>query len=107
MTINPGNLRHRVTFQSLTTADDGYGGTVETWGDTATVWASVEPLSGFERIQAMQVSPRLSHRVVMRYRADVDAGDRLSYDGRVFDITAVIDEDERHRELTLLCEEER
>lgn len=106
MSLNPGRLRHRVTIQALTRTPDTGGGYTETWSDTATVWAAVEPLAGTERLRAMQVSPTLSHRIRMRYRADVSSAQRLVYNGRAFDITSVVDVDERHRELQLLAEEQ-
>lgn len=103
--MNPGRLRHRVTFQALTRTPDAGGGATETWTDVATVWAAVEPLAGTERLRAMQVSPTLSHRIRTRYRAGITTANRAVYDGREFDITAVIDPGERHRELQLLAEE--
>lgn len=103
--MNPGDLRHRVTLQTLTRTDDEGGGYTEAWANAATVWAAVEPLEGYERLRAMQVSPTLSHRIRMRYRAGVTSAQRIRYAGRAFGISAVIDPGERHRELHLLCEE--
>lgn len=105
MSLDPGKLRHRVTLQTKTTTTDAGGGTTETWTDTATVWAAVEPLEGTERLRAMQVSPTLSHRIRMRYRADVTTAMQVVYNGRAFDITSVVDVSERHRELQMLAEE--
>lgn len=105
MSLDPGKLRHRVKLQTLTRTPDAGGGYTETWTDTATVWAAVEPLQGTERLRAMQVSPTLSHRIRMRYRANVTSAMQAVYNGRAFDITSVIDPGERHRELELLVEE--
>jgi len=103
--MNAGKLRHRVTIQELVRADDGYGGIIETWQDVATVWAAVEPLRGSERYRAQQVQAELSHKVTMRYRAGVKPQMRLLHNGRVLNIEAVIDAEERHRWLELLCSE--
>lgn len=100
-----GKLRHRVTLQELVKTDDGYGGIVETWQDVATVWAAIEPLRGNERYTAQQVQSELSHKVTIRYRAGIKPQMRILYGNRVFDIEAVIDVDERHRWLELLCSE--
>lgn len=100
-----GKLRHRITLQELVKTDDGYGGIVETWQDVATVWAAIEPLKGTERYQAQQVQSELTHKVTIRYRAGIKPQMRILYGNRVFDIEAVIDVDERHRWLELLCSE--
>lgn len=105
MIIGAGKLRHRVTLQELVKTDDGYGGIAETWRDVATVWAAVEPLSGDERYAAQQVQSDLTHRVTIRYRAGVRPQMRVMYAGRVLQIVAVIDREERHRYLELLCSE--
>lgn len=100
-----GNLRHRVTIQQLTRTDDGAGGYTETWTAIATVWADVYPLKGQERYDAQQVKANLSHRVTIRYRAGVEPSMRLQYGARTLNIEAVIDPEERHRELILMCSE--
>lgn len=103
--MSVGKLRHRVTIQGLIRADDGYGGITETWQDVATVWAAVEPLRGTERYRAQQVQAELSHKVVMRYREGIKPHLRLLYNGRVLEIEAVVDVEERHRWFELLCSE--
>lgn len=103
--MNPGALRHTVTLQTRTATVDAGGGRVETWTDAYTVRADIEPLTGAERIAAMQVNPGLSHRVRIRYRAGITSATRLLYGARVFEVRAVLDTGERHRELILLCEE--
>lgn len=107
MSLDPGRLRHRVKLQSLTRTPDAGGGYTETMTDVATVWAQVEPLEGTEQLRAMQVSPTLSHRIRMRYKANVTPAMQAVYNGRTFDITSVIDPGERHREIELLVEERR
>lgn len=103
--MKPGNLRHRVTIQQLTRTDDGAGGYIETWTAVATVWADVYPLKGNERYEAQQVQANLSHRVTIRYRAGIVPSMRLQYGTRTLNIEAVIDPEERHRELVLMCSE--
>lgn len=106
--MNPGRLRNLVTLQAATRTDLEGGGWEEGPPvDVATIWAAIEPLEGSERLRAMQVSASLSHRIRIRYRDDVTAKNRIVYGARIFNITAVIDPNERHEELHLLAEEER
>ena len=48
--MRAGSLRHRVTIQRYELVVDEYGGPLrrESWKDVATVWASVEAVSGRE-----------------------------------------------------------
>jgi SPP1 family predicted phage head-tail adaptor len=103
--MNAGKLRQRVKIQELARVEDGYGGYAEAWRDVAAAWAAVEPLRGSERYAAQQVQAELTHRVVMRYRPGVRPQMRLVYGDRVLEIAAVIDMEERHKWLELLCTE--
>lgn len=104
--MNPGELRQRVTLQRPgTPTPDAMGGRSVPWANVGTTWAHVEPLEGNERLRAMQVSPRLSHRITMRYRPGVTSAMRVLYGARVFGLRSVIDPDERHERLVLLAEE--
>lgn len=103
--MNAGQLRHRVTIQQLTRVEDEGGGYEENWADIATVWAAVKPMRGNERYEAQQVQSTLTHKVTIRYRAGIKPQMRLLYGNRFFNIEAVIDIEERHRWLELLCSE--
>lgn len=98
-----GQLRHSITIQQLSTARDDYGGVVETWADFATVNASVQPLSGRELIAAQAAQSESRVKMSMRYIPGVTEAMRVSYGGKVYNITAVIDVDERHRELQIMA----
>lgn len=103
--MNPGQLNKRITLQQKTTAGDGAGGVTETWSDVATVWAAVEPLNGPERYQAQKLQTIITHKVTIRYRVGVSPKMRVVYSGRILEIVEVIDPNERHEQLRLLCEE--
>lgn len=99
------DLRHRVTLQSNARADDGGGGGVAYWIDEGTVWARVAPLSGYQRLAAEQLQATVTHTITIRYRDAVYAGMHVKFGTRIFDVKAVIDGEERHRWLALMCEE--
>ncbi len=103
--MRAARLRHRVTIQQPVVAVNGYGERITTWSTVATVWAAVEPLRGREFFDAEQVQAEISHRVIMRYRAGMESTMRLLYATRVLHIGTIIDVDERHRELQLMCRE--
>jgi len=103
--VKIGKLRHRITIQEKVTVPDGYGGVTSTWKDVATVWSSVEPLKGRELYAAQQVKAELSHRVRIRYMSGIKPEMRIAFDNRTFEIEAIIDPEERHESLELLCSE--
>ena len=103
--IRIGHLRQRISVERPVRTSDGGGGAAESWVLVAEVWAQIRPLSGSERAEADGLAGRVSHEVIMRYRDDVGPDDRIAFDGRLFDIRAALDVDERRRFLKCLAEE--
>lgn len=88
--IAAGRLDRRITIQSRTVMQDGFGAEIASWSDEATVWAEVKPLRGSERWAAMEVAADLPTRFTIRYRAEPSTVDnRIAYKGRIYDIQSV------------------
>ncbi len=100
-----GPLNKRVAIRSVSSTQDDYNEPVLSWSTDATVWASVEPISGRELLAADQQHAETTHRIRMRYQPSttVTAEKRLLYDSRIFEIVSVIDKKERKHMLELLC----
>jgi SPP1 family predicted phage head-tail adaptor len=94
-------MKRRVTIQSVSRLSDGQGGYTESWADGDTVWASVDPSTGYQKFQAMQMQEPITHKIVMRYRPDVTTATRLRYGDRVFDVAEALDVDEDGRFLKI------
>lgn len=104
--MRAGRLRHRLDFESPNTAVDSYGeATLEPWTLSTILWGSLEPLSGRELIAAQQAQAETTHRVRVRYEADIVPTMRISYGGRYFQILSIINREERGRELEIMCKE--
>ena len=103
--LNVNALRHRVTLQAVSRADDGGGGGTESWADVADLWASIRPSTGSESVEAGRITGKVSHVIGLRYRDDVAPAMRFAHESRLFDILAVLDPGEDRRWLTCLCEE--
>lgn len=85
--MRSGKLRHRVTLQRFVKTQDPTTGLIRTeWADVATVWASVEPLSGRDFIAARAQQSEISARVVIRYREGIDSTMRVLHRGRIYSI---------------------
>lgn len=77
-----GDLRDRVTVQTIGETRDGSGQPVPMWADEATVWGLYEPLGGVESEGAGgQTRAVVSGRVWVRYRPDLTPKKRLVVNG--------------------------
>jgi len=103
-----GTLRHRITFEQETRADDGGGGSASTWANIfgiPTVWARVEPLSGREVLFGQQMQASVTHRITLRHKPEVTEAMRINFGGRLFNIRSIRHIEERDRWTELLAEE--
>ena len=101
--MNAGALDQRIVIERRTGATNDWGEPLpDDWTALCTVWASVEPLVGREFLAAQAVQSDVSTRVRMRYRPGVTAGDRLSHEGRIYNIESVVDVRSARRELVLM-----
>jgi SPP1 family predicted phage head-tail adaptor len=101
-----GSLNRRVTLQSKTVSQDATTGIVtEGWADVATVYAKIQPLGGRELELAKAIASEVTYQIDVRYRPTLTAAMRLVYEGRYFNIHAVIDVDMKHEVLQIMCSE--
>lgn len=128
--VQAGRNRHRVAIQRATTTKGRFNETVKTWLDGTIVYANVTTVSGRERVEAQQVRPEITHRVFIRWMEDVKEEDRILMDSdaldvevgmpfgddderravfgsRVLEIGAVMDLQERRREMELQCKDSK
>jgi SPP1 family predicted phage head-tail adaptor len=71
----------------------------------APAWADVRPVRSTDRTQDGHFQAVRLARVTIRYRSGVKSKMRVVIGSRVLEIVSVVDLDERHRQLDLLCEE--
>ena len=105
MPTSIGRLRHRVTIQKPTATTDTGGGTAVTWATLKEVFADIQPQSGTSGFRQEQVQESVTHRIIMRYRADIGTNYRIKFGTRIFNIHSILNEAERDRFLVLFCEE--
>jgi SPP1 family predicted phage head-tail adaptor len=94
-----GALRRRLVLEAAVATSDGLGGTTQAFETVAALWAQVEWLAGGEHWRRGRPEQAATHRVTMRWRAGVDAGQRLRDGERRFDIRSVADPDGSRRRL--------
>lgn len=101
-------MRHRLVIQNPTTVTDSIGATRPSYAEVATVWGSVEPLSGGETVEALAQKAEMSHRIRIHARGDVKPETRFIFtdtDGnaRTFDAVAVSNTLELDRDLEVVA----
>ncbi len=100
-----GGMRDRVKIQRLVVTQDAAGGQVKTWRTLATVRARVIPLQGKEFFEAQKYTSEVTTEIRLRYIPGVKPSMRVIGCGATYDIQAVIDRNNRKRELYLMCKE--
>lgn len=106
--MRAGDLDKRIKISQLVTgspAVDEFGEPNTSWEELDTVWAAIEPISGREFWAQQQVQSEITVRVRVRYRDDITKGMKIEYNSKEYRIKYVIDQDESHIELQLMCSE--
>lgn len=101
--MRAGDLRHQIEIQRYTEIQNDYGEITQTWNTIHTMRASVNPLSGKEYFASQQINAEVTHKVYIRYVADIKPSDRILFNTRIFNITSIINYQERNITLELMC----
>lgn len=100
--LHAGFLRNRAEFLQRTVTV-AHGISKERWETAFTCWCAVEPLSGREFWEAAAVNRENEVRFTIRYRRDVSPEMRIRLAGVVYDITSVLDKNNRHEVLEIMA----
>lgn len=100
--IDIGAMRHRLILEMPALDAEGR----QLWTPVANVWAAITPVEAGEVTLAGHDTGRVSHRILIRHRADVGSAMRLRKGSRVFWVRAAFDPDETGRALVLLAGED-
>lgn len=105
--VAAGELRHRITLVQPGGTTSATGGVTPGAGTTfaENVPAAISSSLGREVLQASQLNASVSHVIRMRYMAGVTPAMTVTFEDRTLQILSVLDVDERHVELQLLCAE--
>jgi len=102
--MRAGTLDQLITIESRADTVNGFGQSVPTWSIfAADVPAAYEPARGREYFAAQALTVAESARFRIRWLSGVVAGQRVQYDGKIWDIAAVEEMYRRQRETHLYC----
>ena len=103
--MRAGDLRHKITFQQLTVANDSYNYPTQTWTDQITTYAAIWPVRGVEKVEGMKLEAELTHKIRVRYKKDIVPKMRIKFKARYFDILSIVNVDERNIYLEIMASE--
>lgn len=104
--INRRKLRNLVTIQDRIEEQDSDGAINIEWDDFAKVWASIEPLSARDFISAQSEQSKITARITILFRDDIEANMRVIHGNKIYTIEGVLPDKESGREyITLPCSE--
>lgn len=113
---NPAKFRNLLNFEELRKTQDNEGNWTEEWtaSELGTTYAQIRNIRGNEYILAGAHQVKVSGRVNIRYRKDVEEryyelGEklRLKFKNRIFNIEYVNNLEEKNTELEILVNEVR
>ncbi len=101
-----GDFRHMINFEAQTKTPDNMGGFSTSWKTVASsIAAAIWPVSAKEVIQAAQPVMIASHRIKIRYRANIKNSYRIKFGSRYFNIVSIINVNEKNEMLDILAKE--
>ena len=100
-----GRTNKRVTFCRFEESQNEMHQTQQIIKKIRTVWASVEPKSGREFIEAEKEHPELTYIVTTRYMNDITPDMFIQYKGRLFNIKSIRNIRENNEMLEISCTE--
>lgn len=106
----PGDMRHRVTIQVATRADDSGGGGEESWANisgTPTRWARVQQVSDSETVKSLALSQDNIYKVRIYYDAALafpgTSRYRFQWESKVLHMMGSANPDGKKQYLEITC----
>jgi SPP1 family predicted phage head-tail adaptor len=104
--MEAGELKRPITVEAPSTTQDAFGQPTSTWTRVVQTWASINTVTSKELYAlGSGFTSQVTHRVTVRYdlAVTINAGYRVCYMGRHFQVQAVSDPDEQRVQRNLLC----
>ncbi|HWA42162.1 MAG TPA: phage head closure protein [Hypericibacter adhaerens] len=101
-----GTLTERLQLMRRSTSHEAEGGEVVSFSPFATVWGRVRALTARAAFAADARGQAITHSVVIRFRPDLRAGDRIVWRGTTLEVAHAADLDGRRAYLSCQCLEQ-
>ena len=100
-----GVMRQRLSLDAAVESTDESGALQTTWSSLGDIWGQIVPASSGDRFLADRQEETITHRILIRWRSEVQSGVRFRLGDRTFAVRSAFDPDERQRVLICRCEE--
>jgi SPP1 family predicted phage head-tail adaptor len=87
-----GDLNRRLVLEAPAETPDGAGGVTRSFAAVTTLWAQVEPVSARNLVVADMPGATITHRIVIRRRADITTRHRFIEGDATYRIVSVRDD---------------
>lgn len=103
--MNPGELRNRIEIQNYIGVENEVGEETKQWQTYVKVWAKFKDPSIKRELStaADKKVSSVSHKIVIRYRNDIDTTMRVAYKGKSYNIDHVVNDKEQNVESHIYC----
>ena len=98
-------MKHRITIRSFRGVRDELGQTIQEWYDFKTVWCAIKTVKGTEYFSTGVVRAENTYRFIIRYMPGIKASMQIMFEGRLFKIESVLNDDEERRTITIVAKE--
>lgn len=89
-----GKYRNKIEIQEFAESVNENGYPVEEWVTKCFLWTNIKTVKGSETISASSELNTDTYRFIVRYTKGLHAKMRVLFKGRIFDIQAILNDDE-------------
>jgi len=87
-------LRSRISIEQPAMTNDGGGGFSTNWTELVRVWANIKPITFIgrneEKFADGQNQVRKMHKIILRFRNDLNEEMRVNHNGKIYNIRSII-----------------
>lgn len=102
--MGAGSRNSMVLIQRAGGERDAAGQPIDSWKPVAQVWANIRNRTGAQAMRADKPVSTVQSSVRIRRRADVAAGMRVYHGSTIYEIRAVLPDEESRERVDLVCE---
>lgn len=94
----------RIIIRARVDGADELGQPLQTWATVATLWANIRHISGAAAIKADALTSTVRASISVSKRDGIEAGMQALHGSTVYDIKAVLPDEENRLDMFLVCE---
>lgn len=101
--MKAGDLRDLIQIEEKQETQSDSGEVIIEWVEVVQTYAAIEPISGREFFASQTIGSEVTTRIRIRYYPGIVTAMRVNHEGILYNVLTVLDINNRHRELHLMC----